>query len=339
VTTTLPSTRSPIRGRTYALLAAVCFGANGSMSKLVLQSGMPPERLTALRATGAAIVLLALVAVTRPGALRITRRELPTLVLCGLAGVALVQYLYVVAIGRLPVGVALLIEFTAPVLVALWTRFGFPARARRPVHNRVWTALALVVVGMAVLAQVWDGLTLDGIGLLAAAGSAGALAAFFLLSEHGVVDRDGLSFAALVFAVGAITWSVVRPWWTFPVDLLAGTSDPHGVPIWLLCIGVVLIGTVASYLLTFAALRHLSATDASVVGTAEPLLAGLVAWIVLSEVLTLAQAIGGAIVLGGILLAQSAPPGGAVAPAATALEGLAEGPAGDDREPAATPSP
>ncbi|HUG83425.1 MAG TPA: DMT family transporter, partial [Euzebya sp.] len=121
VTAKPPSART---GRLLALLAALCFGANGTMSKLVLQAGMPADRLTALRSGGAALALLVMVAATRPGALRIRPREVPTLLLCGLAGVALVQWLYFIAIARLPVGVALLIEFTGPVLVALWTRFG-----------------------------------------------------------------------------------------------------------------------------------------------------------------------------------------------------------------------
>lgn len=300
---------SAATGRALALLAALCFGANGTISKLVLQSGLPADRLTALRSAGAAIVLLVVVGITRPSALRVRREELGVLVLCGLAGVALVQWLYFVAIERLPVGVALLVEFTAPVLVAVWTRFGVPARRRRSVHGRVWLALLLVVGGMAVLAQVWDGLTLDGLGLLAGFGAAGALAAFFLLSDHALGGRDGLSFAALVFTVGAIAWAILRPWWTFPVADLAGTSAVGGVPVWLLCVGVVLIGTVAPYLLIFTALRHLGATDASVVGTAEPLLAGLVAWAVLAEVLTPIQLVGGAVVMAGILLAQTVPPG------------------------------
>lgn len=297
---------SAARGRALALLAALCFGLNGSMAKLVLQAGMPADRLTQLRSTGAAACLLAIVVVRQPQALRVRREEIWVLVASGLCGVALVQFLYFVAIARLPVGVALLLEFTAPVLVALWTRFGFPTSRRRPVHVRVWAALVLVVAGLGVLAQVWEGLTLDGLGMLAGLASAAALAAFYLLGEHGVSGRDGLSFASLIFAVGALAWAILRPWWGFPNEVLGRTAD-GGLPVWLLAVGVVGVGTVLAYLLTFEALRHLSASDASVVATAEPLLAGLIAWVLLGEILTPFQLIGGAVVLAGILLAQTAP--------------------------------
>jgi drug/metabolite transporter (DMT)-like permease len=129
------------------------------------------------------------------------------------------------------------------------------------------------------------------------------------------VTRDGTSFAALVLTVGAVVWAIARPWWTFPFDVLGRTSEVGGAPVWLLCVGVVVIGTIAPYLLTFGALRHLAATDVAVVATAEPLLAGLIAWVVLGEVLTPAQLVGGAVVMAGILLAQTAPPaGGLLAP-------------------------
>jgi drug/metabolite transporter (DMT)-like permease len=137
-----PAVRSPLVGRSLALTAAVCFGANGTISKLVLQAGMPADRLTALRTGGAAIGLLLVVAATKPWTLRVRREEVPLLLLCGLAGAALVQWLYFISIARLPVSVALLIEFTAPVLVALWARFGLPLSNRRRVHPRVWPAPA-----------------------------------------------------------------------------------------------------------------------------------------------------------------------------------------------------
>jgi drug/metabolite transporter (DMT)-like permease len=307
--------RSAATGRLLALLGAACFGVNGTLSKLVLQAGLPADRLTALRSGGAAVVLLLVLAVRRPSSLRVSRREVPIILAGGVAGVALVQVLYFLAIARLPVGVALLIQFTAPVLVAVWSRFGLPRRARVEVGSRVWAALALVLVGLAVLSQVWDGVTLDPGGLLAATGSMVALAAFFVVGAHamgegsaaGEAGRDPVSYAALTFAVGAVVWGVLAPWWSFPVEVLGRTSEVGGVPVWLLCAGVVLVGTVASYLLSFGALRLLGPTDASVVGTVEPLLAGLVAWTVLGEVLTSAQLLGGAVVLAGILLAQTAP--------------------------------
>lgn len=294
-------------GRGFALAAALAFAVNGTVSKFVLQAGIPADRLTALRNAGAALGMVAVVALSRPASLRVRREELPLLLACGVAGVALVQWLYFIAIGRLPVGIALLLEFTAPVWVAVWTRFGLPVRRRRAVHRRVWAALLLVLAGLAVLAKVWQGLSLDPLGLAAGLGAAFALAAFYLLAEHAMGHRDGPSFAALIFVVGALCWAVARPWWTFPFAELAGPTAA-GPPIWVLCTVIVVLGTVVPYLFEFAALRRVPATGVAIVGMAEPVLAGLVAWLVLEEILDAAQLAGGAVVLAGIVMAQLSPP-------------------------------
>jgi drug/metabolite transporter (DMT)-like permease len=123
------------------------FAVNGTVSKLILQAGLDAPRLTALRAAGAFLGLLGLSALAPrgrtggsrwvPGLRRLaaTRRELPLLIGYGLAGFFLVPMLYFVAIGRLPVGVALLFEYTAPLLVTLWARFG----QGQPSCTRRWT--------------------------------------------------------------------------------------------------------------------------------------------------------------------------------------------------------
>ena len=103
-------------------LAALLFAVNASVSKVLLEAGVEPARLTAVRCTGTALGLGLVLLVVAPGRLRVSARELPALVVLGLAGAAMVQWLYFVAIDRLPVGIALLLEFTAPVLVALYTR-------------------------------------------------------------------------------------------------------------------------------------------------------------------------------------------------------------------------
>ena len=96
-------------------------------------------------------------------------REIVRLVGFGITGVALVQWFYFVAIARLPVGIALMLQFTAPVLVALWVRFVY----REPVRSRIWLGIACSLGGLALVAEVWSGLALDGIGVLAGLGRVG----------------------------------------------------------------------------------------------------------------------------------------------------------------------
>jgi drug/metabolite transporter (DMT)-like permease len=298
------------RGRRIGYLTVVAgsllFAVNGSVSKVVLTSGvLDAQRLTPLRTAGAWLGLALVLLVTAPRTLRISWREVPFLAAFGLAGAAMVQWLYFVAVGRLPVGIALLFEYTAPVLVALWARFVLGEQVRR----RVWGALGLALGGLALIAQVWDGLALDGIGVLAGLGAAIALAAYYLLGERGVRHRDPLSLTFWAFLFGALFWSILQPWWTFQPGVLATPVSLPGdmtAPTWGLVLWIVVLGTVTPYVLLQYALRHLPALRVGIVGMLEPVMATVVAWLWLDEALSAIQLAGAALVLTGIVAAQTA---------------------------------
>lgn len=306
-----PLLGTPIRdARTgYAMVigAAVLFSVNGAVSKVALQeSGLGADRWTELRSTGTFAGLAVVLLLFAPGRLRIGRRELAAIALYGVIGFALVQWLYFVAIERLPIGIALLLEFTAPLLVALWARFAW----HEPVRRRVWVALALVLGGLVLVAQVWDGLTLDGVGVAAGLAAAVALAAFWVFGERLVARRDPLSLVCLGMGCGALFWAVTRPWWSFPFDALAGDAQLPGahdlvVPVWSLALWTIVLGTIFPYVLHVGALRHLSATALGIVATCEPVIASVVAWAWLGETLVAVQIVGGGVVLAGIFLAET----------------------------------
>ena len=291
-----------------AVAAAALFAVNGTVSKLVLTTGLGSLRLVEIRCLAAAVIFFAIVALRRPASLSIGRRELGFIAGYGIVGVAMVQWLYFMAIARMPVSVALLIEFTAPLLVALWVRFV----RKEPVRPRVWLALALVLGGLALVAQVWAGLTLDGVGLLCSVLAALALTAYYLLGERGLARRDPLSLAAWSFAAAAAFWAMLLPWWTFPFHRLAtvievgrtGLSLPAGV----LVIWVVVLGTVVPFALVLGCIVRIGAARVGLIGTTEPPVAGVVAWLALGETLGLVQVIGALVVLAGIVLAETARP-------------------------------
>ena len=131
--------RRPALGYAMLLVAATLFAVNGSVSKVILASDISPLRLTEVRLTGAALCLLLVLALVRPASLRLRRNELVFLICFGVGGLALTQWLYFIAIHRLPIGIALLIQFLAPLIVALWARYVM----HRPVRRRIWVALAL----------------------------------------------------------------------------------------------------------------------------------------------------------------------------------------------------
>jgi drug/metabolite transporter (DMT)-like permease len=291
-----------------AVGGAVLFSVNGSVSKVTLSSGLSSLDLVLLRCAGATVCLFLLVLAVEPRRLRVRRTEWPLLLVYGIAGIALVQWLYFVAIARLPVGIALLVEFTAPVVVALWATFV----QHKDLGRLVWLALALALAGLALVAQVWDGLTLDAVGLVAAFGAMLSLASYYVVGERAVAGRDTLSLAFWAFVVASVFWSVLHPWWTIPWQTLSDQVSLQGnlssvdVPVWGLVAWVVLLGTLAPFLLVIGALRHVPATRAGIVGTLEPVLAGLVAWVWLGEVLSAVQVVGALVVVAAVSMAQVA---------------------------------
>jgi drug/metabolite transporter (DMT)-like permease len=303
-----PRDRRPLLGYAMVWTAALLFAVNGTVSKVILESGVSSLRLAELRSIGAALGLAVLVALVSPRELRVSKAELPHLALLGVAGLAFVQWFYFLAIERLPIGIALLIQYLAPLLVALYVRFVVGERVRR----RIWLALALALTGLALVIQLWDGLVLDTVGVAASFAAAVSYAVYVLLAEREVGRRHVLSVALWGFVFASVFWLVVQPLWSFPLDALRedvsllGNLASTEVPAWLLAFWMVVLGTIAPFGLVVAALRHVSATRVGIVAMLEPVAAAMVAWAWLDESLGAVQLAGGLVVLGGIALAQTA---------------------------------
>jgi drug/metabolite transporter (DMT)-like permease len=302
-----PHERRAALGYVMVAIAATLFAVNGPVSKVILDSGINAGELTEVRCAGALVGLLLLAAATRPASLRTRLSELPLLIAFGVGGLALVQWSYFFAIHRLEIGIALLIQFVGPILVALWARFVF----HEPVRRRIWAALAFALGGLTLIVQVWHGGRLSGPGVAAAAIAAVTYAAYILLAERGVRGRDPISLSAWGFLFATIFWTVLAPWWSFPaarvnddVSLLGNLSSSH-LPLWLLMLWMIVLGTIAPFLFLVGALRHIVATRAGITGMLEPVVAILVAWAWLSESLEPVQLGGAVLTLLGIGLAQT----------------------------------
>jgi drug/metabolite transporter (DMT)-like permease len=299
----------PALGYAATVAAAGFFAVNGTVSTLALQAGIPPTRLTALRCAGAAVGLLVVLAVVSPGRLRITWREVPFLAVFGVVGVALTQFLYYVAGGRLPVGIALVFEMTAPVFIALYVWLV----RREQVRSRLWVALLLSLSGLVFVAEVWQGGgSLDPLGVAAGLAAALCLATYYLMGERGTVTRDPVGLTCWSFVAAGLFWSVAAPWWEFDAGVLAErvpvSVGSLELPLWVLVAWIVVLGAMVPFWLSIAALRHLSPTTAGLVATVEPVLASVVAWLWVEQVLSGWQVLGGFVVLVGIGLAQTARP-------------------------------
>jgi drug/metabolite transporter (DMT)-like permease len=214
--------RHPATGYLLYLGAALLFAINGTVAKSLLLAGFEASVLSQLRATVAFLILLAFVALTNRRALRIRRDEIPLLLVYGVLGIALTQFLYFAAIERLPIGITLLIEFTAPLVIAVW----FRAVWKHPTRPIVWAALGTALLGLAIVAEVWEGVTLDPLGVAFAIGAMLALVVYYLsadLQVHRPEARDPVSLTMWGMGAAALFWAIVQPWWGFPFEMLGGS--------------------------------------------------------------------------------------------------------------------
>jgi drug/metabolite transporter (DMT)-like permease len=297
-----------LRAEIFLVCGAIFFAFNGIVSKIILATDLSAMRLTQIRCTGAFLLLLIFVLLRRGSSLGTNKAELPWLIAYGIIGFAAVQTGYFIAIARMHVSVALIIEFTAPIWIVLYIRF----IKKREVPALMWVSLAMGFSGLLLLAQVWKGMTLDGIGLLAAILDAFALAAYFVMGEKLIAHRstDTLTVWGLGFA--SLWWAFITPVWSFPFHILTqkvsllGRFSNYQLPGWVIILWIVVMGTIVPYMFILTGLKSLSASTSSTIGMLEPVVAGGFAWWWLRETFSLVQLFGAVVVIAGIILADRA---------------------------------
>jgi drug/metabolite transporter (DMT)-like permease len=290
-----PATRRPARG--YALVAAgaAMFALNGSMARYLLDDGVDAVRLSQLRSAGSWLVLLLVLGAMRPRLLRVDRRELPSLALLGVVGLAGVHATYFLAIDRLEIGVAVTIQYLAPLVLLLWLRV---AHGRRLAPG-LWGAVALSAVGCLLVVEAYRPGDLDALGVAAAFASTLTFVVYMVGSERSGQVHESPTTLFWAFGFATLLWALVAPWWSFPFGELAGSRNL------LLGLGVIVVGTLLPFICMVAALRHVPASRAAVVATLEPVLAALFAWLIHDEALAAVQLTGGLAVIGAVAWVQS----------------------------------
>jgi drug/metabolite transporter (DMT)-like permease len=269
---------------------------------------MDAFRLTQIRSTGAGLILLAFAIIKGKDQLRARKEEIKDLILFGIIGVAAVTSFYFFAIKYLFVSVALIIEFTASIWIALYLKFV----KKKHISPIMWLGIACAFFGLILVSQIWSGSTLHPLGVAVAFADAFALSYYFITAERLTQTRSSLSLMTWGIGVAAIFWAIILPWWSFPFEYLtdsyslSGNLSGYNAPGWALLLWIIIIGTVIPYLLTVTGIRELSAGTSSVIGMIEPIFAGVIAWIILNEALSGIQLVGCAVVLFGIYLADKA---------------------------------
>ena len=287
-----------------AVLSAFCFGFSGPMGKFLGGAGLTPLEAAWIRMAGAGLIMVTVLALVKPGALRIPRGRVPFVAAYALIAIAAVQGLFFVAITRLPVGVMLLMEYTAPVLVVLWVRF--VRRVRLP--RAAYLGALVAVLGLAIVVQIWDGMRLDPIGLLLGVLASACCAGYFLMSDSFGEDIDTLGLIGWGMLGAAVVYLPIARPWDIPWAALTGTATvgDRTLPAIAAAACLILVATVAAYVTGVTAVRRLSAAVGSTVASIEVVAGSLIAWVLLGERLGTWQIIGGVILLAGALVAQTA---------------------------------
>ena len=293
------------KGIIALFIAALAFSINGIVSKLVLEAGLSPWRMAEVRSTGAFTAFLIYLLIFKRSALKFDLKAMPEMLVYGIIGYAGVQAFYFVAIVRMPVSVGLIIEFTAPIWITLWIRFV----RKQYVPRTMWLAVLLAFSGLLLIAQVWKGLTFDGIGIIAAFLDAFALTAYFLLGEKWGKRAATETLMIYGFGISMLFWWITFPLWTYPTNIFTKEIDLRGqlagvdAQGWVLILFVIFVGTIIPYTGNLFGIARTSASSAAIIGTSEPVLAGIFAWVWLSETFNAIQLIGSISVITGIYIA------------------------------------
>ena len=294
-------------GYVYSLIAALLFGANGSVTKVIVDAGLTPAQLTFFRVLTSAVLAGLILLLTDRRAFRVSPRQLLDFAVLGVVGVALLQFTYAVALSLLPVGITLLIEYTAVLMVAVIAFFFL----HEQVKARLWVAIGFVLAGLAVVAQIGASV-LNPVGVLIALCAAITLTVYFLGGERAVRKAPPLAVAFWTMLFATVFWAVFSGWWQLDPEVLTtevsltGNLEGVVVSLWVPLAWNVVLGSFVAFLLSLIALGRLKATTAGIVASSEVIFAFVVAWLWLGEELDGAQIGGAALVLGGIILAQTA---------------------------------
>jgi drug/metabolite transporter (DMT)-like permease len=294
--------RSTVAGLGLALLSSVAFATSGTFARSLLEAGWSAEAAVVAR-VGSAALLLALPAIwSMRGRWDLLRRNLGTIGLFGLLAVAAAQGCFFNAVRYLPVGVALLLEYLGVILVVSWM---WAVHGQRPRRLTVAGSVA-AVLGLALVLNLVGGASLDPVGVLWGLGAATGLAGFFVLSARGGTGLPPVVLASGGMAAGAAILLTLGVVGILPLSATFGevTFAGHRTSWLVPTVGLSLVAAIVAYVAGIGAARTLGARLASFVGLTEVMFAVLLAWLLLSELPTVIQLVGGLFIVGGVALVR-----------------------------------
>jgi drug/metabolite transporter (DMT)-like permease len=294
--------RTAATGLSLALLSAATFGTSGIFARSLIEAGWSADAAVAARIGIAALVLAVPALVAMRGRWDVARRAAGTVGIFGLLAVAGAQVGFFNAVRYLPVGVALLIEYSGIVLVVLWM---WAVHGQRPRGLTMAGAVA-ALLGLVLVLDLADAGDIDPLGVVWALAAAVGLAAYFVLSARIDAELPSVTLAAGGMAVGAVLLLVLGAVGAMPMQATFGAVEFAGNRMsWVVPVaGLSLVAAVVAYVAGIGAARVLGAAMSSFVGLTEVMFAVLFAWVALGELPTVLQAAGGGFIVAGIVLVR-----------------------------------
>jgi len=293
-------------GLPLAIGAAFAFGMSGAWARGLIDAGWTPGAAVTARVWVAALVLLVPTVLSLRGRWAVLRKNAGMVAAYGLLAVTATQLCYFQAVAVMDVGLALLIEYTAPIAVVLWL---WLRRGERPSRRSVIGA-AIAFVGLVLMLDIITGAEVDVAGILWALAAMVGAATYFLLSAKAdtglppiALAGGGLLLGAIALTVAGLAGILPIAWTTDDITYRFGTV-PWFVPV--LAIG--LVATALAYVLGIASTRMLGSRLASFVALSEVVAALLFGWLLLGQLPDLLQALGGALVLVGVVVVKLGEP-------------------------------
>lgn len=289
-------------GLIFALLSAATFGVSGPFAKSLIESGWSPGGAVFARVAGGALVMMVIAVATQWPRLRQVSAHTRTVLLYGVFAISGVQLCFFNAVQHLSVGVALLLEYLAPIIVIGWV--WITKGARPSVQTLLGAAVAMI--GAAVVIDVFGSAEISAVGVAWGLAAAACLAVYFVISERADGDLHPVVLAASGLTVSAMVIGALGLVGVLPLQFSASNAvvADHSVNVWLPVVVLVLVSTVIAYLTGIAAITLLGPTIGSLVALTEVLCAVLAAWILVGESVTALQAVGGAAIIVGLVLAR-----------------------------------
>ena len=292
----------PRFGLLLALLTAAAFGTSGAFARSLIDAGWTPAAAVTARVSIAAVVLLVPSIVALRGRWSVLRRNLPMITAFGLIAIAGCQVAYFNAVQHLSVAVALLLEYMGIVLVVGWLWVRHRQRPRRLTVG----GTVVSILGLALVLDLVGDATVDLVGVLWGLVAAIGLAVFFVMSAKSDPELPPIVMAGGGMVIGAIALLALGAVGVLP--LAATTADVvfagQDVPWWVPILGLSLLAAVFAYVVGIMAARALGSKLASFVGLTEVLFAVLFAWLLLGQLPTVVQLLGGALIVAGVAMVR-----------------------------------